>query len=205
MRLFKTPWIIKRRYPDFIWNVPSNDAIYLTFDDGPTPEVTTWVLEELEKIKAKATFFCSGKNIDKHPEIVKKVIQHGHKIGNHTYQHLNGWQTPIGTYVDDVFKCDRSLYKIGYKTELFRPPYGRMKKNQAKLLDGFKIVMWSYVAYDFDPTLDVGKSIKNLKKAKPGDIILFHDSQKAFSNLKQILPKFLDHCGLLEYKLETLP
>ncbi|WP_426095067.1 polysaccharide deacetylase family protein [Flavobacterium sp. DSR2-3-3] len=194
----KTNWIIKKIFSNYTWDVSnSGNTVYLTFDDGPIPEITTWVLEELKKYDLKATFFCIGENIEKHPEIFKKVIREGHAIGNHTFNHLNGWKTPTEAYIKNIKLCEEVIEKTtdyNSKSNLFRPPYGKLKTAQARAIEklGYEIIMWDVLSADFDTTLSKEQCLNNvLSKVKPGSIIVFHDSIKAFKNLEYVLPKTL--------------
>ena len=194
----KTNWIIKKIFSNYTWDVSNTaNTMYLTFDDGPVPEVTAWVLEELKKYNLKATFFCIGENIIKHPEIFKKVISDGHSIGNHTFNHLNGWKTSTEAYTENIRLCEKEIEKTtdyNLKSKLFRPPYGKLKTAQSKAIRklGYKIIMWDVLSADFDTTITKEKCLDNvLSNVKPGSIIVFHDSVKAFKNLKYVLPKTL--------------
>ena len=216
--LSKTPTIIQRLFKNYSWRFPITDkkVMYLTFDDGPTPEITEWTLEELNKFNAKATFFCIGKNIENHPEIFQKVIENGHSIGNHTHNHLNGWKTNNVSYLENIEKANISIqstvnsfqsntekkkgnnskFKIQNSEFLFRPPYGKIKPRQAKELikKGVKIILWDVLSGDFDAQLSKEKSFENcVKHSKNGSIIVFHDSVKASEKLKYVLPKILAH------------
>lgn len=184
--------------------MPSNQkTIYLTFDDGPIPEVTEFVLETLEKYHAKATFFCIGDNVRKYPKIFEKLNNQGHSVGNHTFNHLNGWKTNDNQYLNNINRCDQQLT---VQTKLFRPPYGRIKKSQAKLiLPDKRIVMWDVLSGDFSP--DISPKIclrKTIKYINPGSIILFHDSIKAKKNMEYTLPQVLDHFGNIGYEFKKL-
>ncbi|WP_424964089.1 polysaccharide deacetylase family protein [Ekhidna sp.] len=202
-RHYQTPWITRMWYPSLIWNIPSQDSIYLTFDDGPTPEVTEWVLDQLNQADAKATFFCLGKQMEEHPEIGRKIISQGHQVGNHTYSHLKGWKTKDARYLEDVRLGEEVMKEVGVGNNLFRPPYGRIKKSQISRLDR-QIIMWSHLSWDFDPNLNVSESIARLKQARPGSILVFHDSQKSFKNLKAILPEILAHFQAKGFKFEAI-
>jgi peptidoglycan/xylan/chitin deacetylase (PgdA/CDA1 family) len=183
------PAWFQKFFPRFIWHIPSPEkTVYLTFDDGPHPEITPWVLEELEKNEVKATFFCVGDNVRKFPETFRMLKLKGHRIGNHTMHHLKGWNTDTESYIENVEACDAFV-----DSDLFRPPYGRIKRSQAKLLlPRFKIVMWSLLALDFEKNLDNKKALEGLmKKTRTGDIIVFHDSAKAEKNLRFLLPQYL--------------
>ena len=193
----KTHWLIKKLFSNYIWEMPnSENKIYLTFDDGPTPEITEWTLQQLKKYNAKATFFCIGDNIRKYPEIFKKVIEEGHSIGNHTFNHLNGWKTSKHEYLENTKKCQSEICNLQSAIcNLFRPPYGKIKPSQSKELRklGYKIIMWDIISYDFDATISKEKCLENvLTNVKSGSIIVFHDSIKAFPNLEYTLPKVLE-------------
>ncbi len=170
--------------------------VYLTFDDGPTPEITEWTLNQLQRYDAKATFFCIGKNIQNHPDIFKKVITSGHAIGNHTFNHLNGWNTSDEMYFENVNLCadEISAQHSEHNCRLFRPPYGKIKPSQSKQLRkmGYTIVMWDVLSEDFDATITAEKCLENvLKNVKSGSIIVFHDSVKAYPHLEYVLPRTL--------------
>lgn len=196
----KTNKLIKHFFSNYYWDIPNKEnKIYLTFDDGPTPEITEWVLSELKKRNAKASFFCIGNNIEKHPEIFKKIIEGGHSIGNHTFDHLKGWKTTTETYLNNSLLCDKQIQESSSKTiqpKIFRPPYGKITKSQSTQLRhlGYKIIMWDVLSADFDRTISPEKCLQNvIKNVKSGSIIVFHDSIKASQNLKFTLPKTLDY------------
>ena len=198
--LSKTPSIIRRLFKNFIWCFSrAEKIIYLTFDDGPTQEITEWTLNELERFNAKATFFCIGKNIENHPEIFRKIINNGHSIGNHTHNHINGWKSDNQSYIENILKCKKSIQKFNNSTiqqKLFRPPYGKIKPSQViqLLKNGVKIIMWDVLTGDFDSKLSKEKSLQNcIKNTENGSIIVFHDSLKAEEKLKYILPNILAH------------
>ncbi len=184
-------------FPRYIWRIRTAEKkIYLTFDDGPIPEVTEWVLEQLAYFKAKATFFCVGENILKHPEIFKKILNEGHAVANHTHNHLKGWKTENELYLHNFRLCEKSLEKFkNGKSNLFRPPYGQLKSKQAdEILKTHKILMWSVLTKDYDASFDEVQCLeKAIEKTRRGSIVLFHDSIKAQKNLKYVLPKFLEH------------
>ncbi|HKX87185.1 MAG TPA: polysaccharide deacetylase family protein [Flavobacterium sp.] len=169
--------------------------IYLTFDDGPTPQVTEWTLDILKKENIKATFFCIGKNIETHPDIFEKVINDGHAIGNHTFNHRNGWKTKTKEYLENIEQCENTIQNNGskkQKAKLFRPPYGKVTvKQSAKLRKaGYRIIMWDILTADFDTTVSPEKCLENaIQKVESGSIIVFHDSLKAKTNLEYALPK----------------
>jgi peptidoglycan/xylan/chitin deacetylase (PgdA/CDA1 family) len=207
----KTNWFIKTIFPNYVWRMPTREKIvYLTFDDGPTPEITNWVLNQLQKFEAKATFFCIGNNIEKNPTIFHQIITDGHTIGNHTFNHVKGWNTSVDDYVNEVEKCEEAIVKSSvkrYKSRLFRPPYGKIKPSQAKLLrsKGYKIIMWDVLSGDYDTTISKEKCLKNvLHHVEPGSIIVFHDSVKAFPNLEDTLPKTLSFLTEKGYKMKVI-
>lgn len=192
------PWLI----PQITWKMPEEgNNIYLTFDDGPHPEITPWVLNELEKVGAKATFFCVGDNMHKYPEIAIEVLERGHRIGNHTYNHLDGWNTENYTYLKNISLCDEYT-----KSELFRPPYGKIGLNQLLAVKKkYKVIYWSILSRDFEVDLDIEDSLNYMKEnTGAGEIVLFHDSEKAEKNLKQMLPEFLKHFTDKGYNFITL-
>ena len=196
----RTPRFMMRFFSTYTWRFLSDKKeIFLTFDDGPTPEITEFVLTELKKYNAKATFFCIGKNIQNHPEIFSKLITDGHSIGNHTQNHLKGWKSETNAYLKNALECEQTITQFNTSTitqKLFRPPYGKIKKNQAKQLieKGYKIIMWSVLSADFDTTISNEKCLENvLKNTQPGSIIVFHDSVKAAERMKYALPKVLKH------------
>ncbi len=202
MYLVKTPQFIQKMFPNFIWKMPSKDKIiYLTFDDGPIPEVTPWVMEVLAQYNAKGTFFCVGENVKKHPNLIEELRQNGHSIGNHTYNHFNGWQTENIKYLRNVRKGAHAVH-----SELFRPPYGRVKPSQAKFLNRhYRVVMWDVLSGDFDPNLSNEQCLNNvIQHTKNGSIIVFHDSLKASEKLRFVLPKVLEHYSALGYRFEAL-
>jgi len=222
MYLIKSPLLLKWYYPSLIWNKSRTEkVIYLTFDDGPIPNVTDFVLKTLKAFNAKATFFCIGDNIIKHPEVFKTVINDGHAIGNHTFNHLKGWKTDDETYIANTLKC-QSLTQ----TNLFRPPYGRIKKSQIKILESLalssefkapnnfkpqtsssqlQIVMWDVLSGDFDTNLTPEKCYQNvIKHTENGSIIVFHDSLKAFDRLEYALPRVLKYFTNKGFTFSTL-
>jgi len=205
MYLVKTPRLLKKLYPALTWHKNrATRSIFLTFDDGPIPIVTPFVLNILKQYGAKATFFCIGDNVDKHPDIYKQLIGDGHRIGNHTYNHLKGWKTDDATYVANYLKCDEQLH-----TNLFRPPYGRIKNSQIKKLKAvhpdLQIIMWDVLSGDFDLNLTPEACLKNvLKNTGNGSIVVFHDSLKAFPRLEYTLPLALKYWSEQGYSFEVL-
>jgi len=188
MYFVKTPFLLKRIFPQYVWKVQrTKKKVFLTFDDGPIPLVTDFILDVLKKQQVKATFFCVGENVAKHQAIYNRILQEGHQVGNHTFNHLNGWKTTTKKYVQNVVKAQNRI-----KSKLFRPPYGKISPKQAKLLQksGFKIIMWSILSGDFDQEITAEICYKNvIKNAKNGDIIVVHDNLKSKAKLELILEK----------------
>lgn len=190
----KTNSLIKKVFNNLVWDIPNLDKkIFLTFDDGPIPEITEWVLDILKSEEIKATFFCIGDNIKKHPEVYKRILAEDHQIGNHTFNHLNGWKTKTNHYIDNFKLCETECLKLNSEHSfLFRPPYGKIKPSQTKAIRnlGYKIIMWDVLSYDFDPNIIPEKCLENvISNTEQGSIIVFHDSKKAEKNLKYALPK----------------
>jgi peptidoglycan/xylan/chitin deacetylase (PgdA/CDA1 family) len=205
----KTHWTIKKLFSNYVWDVPNlENKVYLTFDDGPTPEITQWTLNQLKNYNAKATFFCIGDNVRKYPETFEEVVKEGHSIGNHTFNHLNGWKTNTQDYIENAKLFEKEYGKLSTETcKLFRPPYGKITPSQSKILRrmGYKIIMWDVLSVDFDVTITPEQCLENvLQNVKSGSIIVFHDSVKAFANLEYALPKtleFLEQKGFVCAKL----
>ncbi|MCB9252742.1 MAG: polysaccharide deacetylase family protein [Flavobacteriales bacterium] len=185
----KVPSVVKWMYPSLTWESGNKEkGIFLTFDDGPHPEITPWVIEQLKEFNFKATFFCIGENVHKFPEIIELIKLNGHSLGNHTYNHLKGFKTEDTEYIHNIRKCNELV-----GSNLFRPPYGQIKRSQIEILKKqYRIIMWSLLVEDWNPNLNTGLKLKNLvHKSRPGNIIVFHDSQKAEKNLKAVLPEYL--------------
>lgn len=202
MYLVKTPKFIQNLFPNFTWRIPTDEKeIFLTFDDGPIPEVTPWVLDQLEQYDAKATFFCVGDNIRKHPEVFDQVVERGHAVGNHTYNHLNGWASDNLPYFHNIRHCAHMVNSV-----LFRPPYGQVKPRQAQFLQRhYRIVMWDVLSGDFDPNITPEQCLDNvINNAGPGSIVVFHDSLKAEEKLTYVLPRVLQHFRALGYSFGKL-
>lgn len=195
----KTPGLIPLLFWKQTWRILSEKkTIYLTFDDGPTAEITKWILDTLQQYHAKATFFCIGKNIEAHPDLFKRISEDGHAIGNHTFDHLNGWKTANKDYLDSVLKTEKIMLNLNphASSPLFRPPYGKIKNSQTRSLmaHNFTIIMWSVLSADFDASINADRCLKNvIKNTEDGSIVVFHDSVKAFDKLKLVLPKVLQH------------
>lgn len=202
MYIVKIPRWIHALWSNFVWKMPNQDKVlYLTFDDGPIPEVTPWVLEVLAKYQVKATFFCVGNNIDKHPDIYQQVVAAGHRIGNHTYNHLSGWKTDTDTYLNNVAQCHTLT-----QSNLFRPPYGRITNRQRLALSPhYRLIMWDVLSADFDTKIAPEKCLQNvIKNADPGSIIIFHDSLKAEKNMRYALPRVLEYFKAQGYVFKVL-
>jgi peptidoglycan/xylan/chitin deacetylase (PgdA/CDA1 family) len=183
--------VIKKIYSRAVWNLGRAEKnIYLTFDDGPIPELTEWVLDELGKYKIKATFFCVGANVLKNPQIFERIKKEGHEVANHTMFHTKGFKTTVGDYVREVEECRKLV-----QNNLFRPPYGQLKPAQYRALieRGYKIILWDVISYDFEKISEKRCADNVIKNTKNGSIVLFHDNMKAEKNLKYALPLFLKH------------
>ena len=203
----KTPGWVKLLFPGYLWSLSrQKKEVYLTFDDGPHPQLTPWVLEELDKYNAKATFFCVGNNVRQFGDVYKRIIAEGHAVGNHTYTHLNGWKTTTATYLADVAAAAALI-----DSSLFRPPYGKIKRSQARSIAAAmrkkeaRIVMWDVLSADFDPTITGEACLKNvLSNTVAGSIIVFHDSEKAAAHLQFVLPKVLKALSRKGYRFVRL-
>ena len=202
MYLVKTPRLIQNLLPTFTWRIPTEEKVlYLTFDDGPIPEVTPWVLDTLRQFNAKATFFCVGDNVKKNPSVFQQVLAEGHAVGNHTFNHLNGWDSENISFFHNVRHCAKLV-----KSSLFRPPYGRLTPKQTQFLTRhYQIVMWDVLSGDFDQTISKEDCLSNvMASTKRGSIIVFHDSQKAAERMMYTLPRFLEHFVAKGYRFESL-
>ncbi len=185
MRLIKPPRFFQKLFPKYTWRFfVSDNTIFLSFDDGPHPSITPFILDLLKQYKWKATFFCVGENMERFPEIVQRIIVEGHTIGNHTMHHDKGWSTHFKTYFGSF-----SQFEKQFKTKLFRPPYGRMTKHQAKEISKtHQIILWSWLSYDYDLSYPDAKILENLTTVKSGDVLVFHDNDKLENRNKKLLP-----------------
>jgi peptidoglycan/xylan/chitin deacetylase (PgdA/CDA1 family) len=201
MFIYRIPFFLQKLFPAYTWKVNTNDKqLFLTFDDGPHPQITPWVLQILAEFNAKATFFCVADNVKKYPEVYKQIILAGHSIGNHTYHHLNGWKHSTSDYLADVKLAEQYI-----DSGLFRPPYGKITRKQAKeLLPHYQIVMWDRLSVDYKKDLNIEESLRQMKRVNKGSILVFHDSEKAFENLQKLLPVLLADYQKRGYQLNAL-
>jgi len=187
----QAPTIIQKLFPSITWRFSGAEKkIYLTFDDGPIPEITPWVLELLRSYNAKATFFCIGNNVLKNNVIYQEILNEGHQVGNHTHNHLNGWNVKNKNYFEDIEECRKHV-----KSNLFRPPYGKIKPSQIKhLKENYRIIMWDVLSQDYDQDRTAEQCLNSvIKVSSAGSVIVFHDSLKAEKRLRGALPLVLEH------------
>ena len=202
MFLASMPSVITKDFHTLIQNINSQEkVIYLTFDDGPIPETTKWILKTLDNFKAKATFFCVGDNVNKYPHLYNQILAKNHVVGNHTFNHLNGWKTETSKYISNASKADKLI-----DTDLFRPPHGMLKNSQIQALKNkFKIIMWDVLSMDYDKNVSRKQCLKNVvNNAKSGSIVVFHDSIKAWKNLQYALPRTLEFYSKLGYSFNSI-
>ena len=191
----RTPFILPWLYPGLVWRQPpERKELYLTFDDGPVSGPTEFALETLHRFSAEATFFCIGDNIQKYPQVFKKIVDAGHAVGNHTFNHLNGWKTSTTKYIENIRKCDEAVAGNAAPSKLFRPPYGRITRKQIRSLTEYKIIMWDVLSVDYNRSLSAESCLRNtIRAAREGSVIVFHDSYKAEKNMTYALPRFIEH------------
>lgn len=209
----RTPFFLPMLYPSLLWRVNTSvKELYLTFDDGPVEGITEFVLETLTKASVKATFFCIGDNIQKHRKIFSRIVEGGHQVGNHTFHHVNGWKMNDHEYVREIELCQQEFFTDGLRevkieTKLFRPPYGRITRDQIRVLNiKYKIVMWDVLSVDYSKSLSRESCLRNtLNVVRPGSIIVFHDSVKAERNLMYALPRFIESCLSKGYSFNIIP
>lgn len=200
LRWLRAPGIFRILFPDFVWRYNSGaKKVYLTFDDGPIPESTLWTLDLLKKKNVKATFFCVGDNVHKYPELFQKIIEAGHAVGNHTYNHLKGWSVDTQQYLENVIMASHLI-----DSKLFRPPYGLIKRSQTKqLLPDYKIIMWDVLSGDYRKDITPEKCLQDvLKKVRSGSIISFHNHQKAEKNMRYAVPRLIDELKRQAYEFD---
>lgn len=203
MFIHQIPSFIPALFPRFTWSKAADRQIYLTFDDGPTPEITDFVLECLAEYEAKATFFCIGKNVVENPSIIQRIQAGGHSIGNHTMNHSNAWKIDYDAYVDDFNKCEAVFNQLAIKSIGFRPPYGRITRRMYREMDN--VILWSVLTGDYNASLSSSEIISSvLPLLKPGAIVVMHDSVKAFPRLQVILPAILRYCKEQKIVLSAL-
>ena len=203
----KTPRWLRKIYGSYVWRIPVNERIvYLTFDDGPHPQATPFILGLLKQYNASGTFFCIGKNVVAHPELYQQIIEAGHAVGNHTYNHLNGWKTKTDIYMKDIALAAQQI-----NSNLFRPPYGRITSFQAKNLKAVlkgqqpKVIMWDVLSGDFDMDITNDRCLSNVVlSVVPGSIVVFHDSQKALHKLQYVLPRVLEYFSQKGYSFSAI-
>ena len=204
----KTNRLIKQLFSGFVWDIPGDKTVYLTFDDGPVPQVTEWVLDVLERHQIKATFFCIGNNIQNNPNIFLKIVNGGHMVANHTFDHVNGWISGNSIYFENIEKCENAIGQhIAEPAKLFRPPYGKITPSQAGWVRnrGYKIIMWDVLSADFDRSITPQQCLQHvIKNAANGSVIIFHDSIKAFPNLEYALPKAIEYLKKKGYRFGTI-
>jgi peptidoglycan/xylan/chitin deacetylase (PgdA/CDA1 family) len=203
MMVTKTPWLLKRMYYSLFWDLKNGQKeVFLTFDDGPNPEVTPAVLEILNHFDAKATFFCIGRNVERYPGVFEQLKQEGHNTGNHTYSHLKGWISPNDEYYKDIELADKLIH-----SGLLRPPYGKIKRSQLKYLRHlYRIIMWDVMSNDFDPAISPEKCVENVvNHVHPGSIIVFHDSEKSRETTLVALPRILEILKEQGYLFHAIP
>lgn len=201
---FRTPFFLPHLYPQLAWRIPTEEkTIYLTFDDGPVPGPTEFVLNTLHHFHIKATFFCIGDNVRKHPNVFQRIANEGHRIGNHTFHHVKGWNSSTENYVTNVNQCQEQFVVSCLDTnwqpapdnrQLFRPPYGRITRSQIKALYDYKIIMWDVLTLDYDRNLSAENCLRgSIRATRAGSIVVFHDSLKAERNMSNVLPKYIEH------------
>ncbi len=195
------PRFLRKLYPDMIWEINDPNGIFLTFDDGPTPGITEWILDTLKRYDAKATFFVLGKNVEMYPDLYQKSLDAGHKVGNHTYSHQKGWGMPLEKYIEDVDFAESLV-----RTDLFRPPYARVTPSQMRAVgQRYKIIMWNILSRDYTSTISPEECSRGVvKHLEGGSIIAFHDSEKSFRNMSYALPRVLQKAKELGLKCKII-
>ena len=208
--VFRTPFFLPWFYPQLVWRIPVEEKIiYLPFDDGPVPGPTEFVLDTLNQFNVKATFFCIGDNVKKNPDVFKRILKEGHHAANHTFNHLKGWNTELNEYIQNVKLCQEALTSNQngeIRNKLFRPPYGRIKRNQIRNLSEYKIVMWDVLTSDYNKSISPQRClIQSIKATRPGSIVVFHDSLKAERNMSYVLPKYIEYFLSKGFTFGVLP
>jgi len=205
MLIEQPPHLYRMLFPNAVWRIedPVRKTVYLTFDDGPIPEVTPWVLDLLDRYGVQATFFCVGDNVRKHPEVYRQVIEKGHRTGNHTFHHLQGWKHSLGKFLDNAGQARELI-----DSSLFRPPHGHLGMNQCRKLQdaGYRIIMWDVVTRDYSRFMSPEQVLQNVKRyTRNGSILVFHDSLKAEKNLRYALPRAIEWLLKEDYTFELVP
>lgn len=187
--MHRSPKLLHKLFPARIWGISVSDkSVFLTFDDGPNPEVTPWILDFLKEKNIRATFFCVGENVERFPELYQRLLDEGHRTGNHTMKHLNGMKTDKKTYLHSILETEKQV-----KSDLFRPPYGRLSRKMDQLLtQRFKIVMWTWLSKDYDKSVSIDSIIKAAESIQPGDILVFHDNSKSKDRVQELLPPIVE-------------
>ena len=199
----RPPKVLQNLLPQCIWSLPNKEnKIYLTFDDGPTPDVLPFILQTLDTYRVAATFFCVGENMLRYPDLTAEMLKKGHRIGNHSHNHLSGWRSKNVDYFENIDRANQV-----FSTHLFRPPYGRLRQSQAKeLCKKYKIIMWDVLSYDYDQKVLPEICFRNVIDAtKSGSIIVFHDNLKALPNLRYALPHAIDFLLKKDFSFDVIP
>jgi peptidoglycan-N-acetylglucosamine deacetylase len=201
MKLFKVPKFAKVFYKKRIWGFSvQGKEIFLTFDDGPHPDITPFVLDVLNEKKIKATFFCVGNMVNKYPEIFQRILKEGHQVGNHTFNHENSKKVSKNDYLESISKANKFI-----NSKLFRPPYGILNSNLSRIIaQDYKIIMWSWLSYDFDNRVGVDEILAQAKKIKAGDILVLHDNPKISEKQKELLPKLIDFLQIKGFEFSRI-
>ena len=197
----RVPKFTRKMFPELVWQIEDKRGVYLTFDDGPTPGITEWILSTLRRYNAKATFFVLGKNVEMYPDLYEKILAEGHRVGNHTYSHQKGTRMSLERYLEDIAFASNMV-----QSELFRPPYARATRSQLRAVaQRYKVIMWSVISRDYNRKITGEMCLRGvLPHIEPGSIILFHDSEKSFANMSYALPKTLEHIEKLGLKCKAI-
>jgi peptidoglycan-N-acetylglucosamine deacetylase len=207
--IHRTPFFLPWIYPDLVWRIPTEKKeLFLTFDDGPVPGPTEFVLDTLKQFSIKATFFCIGDNVRKHPDVFKRIVDEGHAVGNHTFNHLKGWSTSLEKYIENVEMYESEVRSSKFEvrsSKLFRPPYGRITKAQINALHDYSIIMWDVLTADYQRSVSPTACLRNsIAATRPGSIIVFHDSLKSEKNMSYALPRYIDHFLEKEFSFNVI-
>lgn len=200
--MIRPPYLLRDLYPGAVWRMPDRDkVVYLSFDDGPVPGVTNKVLDVLAEYRAKATFFCIGRNVEAHPELYKRLLNEGHRVGNHTWSHPNAYKVDARFYLNDTGRADKVI-----ESDLFRPPYGRLTlRTLMALRRKYRIIMWDLISGDYDPAVPAPVLLERVKQySRPGSILVFHDSEKAAPRMLEVLPQALSFLKDQGYRFESI-